>query len=320
MTRKFQSVLTSMKVLALLGLMFGLMGSALPARAGLAYFGGNLAWSQYGRTFTTAYNSGTMGTYLTEFKNDHLNYVRVWVCEGLDGLTFDGNGNCTGISSQLLSNVQNFAGQANGKGICVEFVFLNYMDIQSYPNMLTNSSNMSNLISKALVPLGKAIQGYNARIDLINEGNVATNKVSWGNLRSFISTSLTALHNNGVNRWVTMSDQYSADYTSYFTSTVGGLGLNFYEYHDYNGDGSVPVSNANVGYAPLDMNEFGPGNGWNNNSYTSNKNVLGQFLNNAQNKGYEAAAFWCYINDGNFQLRGTTLMGDMSWWGATFGH
>jgi hypothetical protein len=297
-----------------------LFGISLPAHAAkLKYFGGNLAWLQYGSTFGSAYNSSTMNTYLTEFQSNNLNFVRVWACEGLDGLSFDGSGNCTGISQTNLNNIRNFASLANGKGITVEFVFLNYMDVQKYPNLLENSSNMNSLVNNALVPLGRTIQPYNAQIDLINEGNVATNVVSWNYIRPFCQTAVSALHNAGVYRWITMSDQYSADFTSYFNSSVGGLGFDFYEYHDYNSDGSINVSAGNVGNAPLEMNEFGPGSGWNNYAYTTDKNVLGSFLNNAQNQGYYGAAFWCYINDSNFQLRGNTLMGDMSWWGSYFG-
>jgi len=130
---------------------------------------------------------------------------------------------------------------------------------------------------------------------------------------------VNALHSNGVNRWITMSDQYAAEYTTYFNSSVGGLGFDFYEFHCYNGDGSIPVSSGNVGGAPLYLGEFGPGAGWTHLSYATNKATLGTYLNNAQNQGYLGAAFWTYIQDGDFQLRGNALMGDINWWGTYFG-
>jgi len=276
-------------------------------------FGGNLAWYSYGYTFTSAYNSNAMNMYLTEFQNANLNYIRVWVCENFDGISFDSSGNANGISTTLLNNVANFCSMANAKGITVELVFLNYMDVQSRPGVVGN--NRTAMINNALVPLGKKVQAYNCRIDLINEGNVATNVASWSTLRAFCAQAISALHSNGVNRWITMSDQYAPDYTTYFSSTVGGLGFNFYEYHDYNGDGSIPVSSSNVGGARIELNEFGPGAGWNNQSYSTNKSVLSAFVNNAKAKGYSGAAFWSYIGDTNFQLRGNTLMGDMAYWG-----
>ena len=305
-----------------LTLLTALLALSTPAKAGIGLFGGSLAWTSYGHTFTSAYNSGTIGTYLNEFKSNHLNYVRVWVCEGLDGLTIDGNGNCTGISSQLISNVQNFVWQANNLGITVEFVFINYQDVLNHPNLVTNSNNMWSLINNGLVPLGKAVQGYNCQFDLINEGDHSVSYVGWGYLRQWVINAKWALNQNGVNRWVTMSDSNYADLTNNLSGTVGGLGLNFYEYHMYNDQGWCPVASY-LGGVPVELNEFGaatPAEGWNHNSYTFNKALLGNFMNNAQSQGYICAAFWSYINDGDYQLRGNQLMGDVSWWGAYFGH
>lgn len=295
---------------------------ATPAHAGLTWFGGNLAWLGYGTTFTSGYNSGSVGTYLSEFKSNHLNFVRVWVCENLDGLYFDGSGNCTGISSQLISNVQNFAWQANNQGICVEFVFINYMDINNHPNLAMNSNNMWALINNGLVPLGKAIQGYNCQIDLVNEGDHSTPTIGWGYLRQFCNNAKWALNNGGVNRWITMSDSGYSDLVNNFSNTVGGLGFDFYEYHMYNDQGWCPVPGT-LGGKPVEMNEFGaatPAEGWNHNSYTFNHALLDNFVQNSINAGYAGAAFWCYINDGDYQLRGNQLMGDISWWGNYFGH
>jgi len=267
-------------------------------------------------TFDSHYNAGAMGTYLSEMKANHLTWTRVWVCTFLNGLTFDGSGNCTGISGQVISNVQNFAQQANNNGITVEFVFLTSGDINSHPNLLENSSNESALINKALVPLGKAIQGYTAQIDLCNESDYAVGTVGWGYLRNWMSACKSSLSSNGVNRWVTCSVGF---YTALTAANYGGVGLDFYEYHMYNDQGWCPITNLGDG-KPVELNEFGsasPSNGWNHQSLSFNTALLNNFAQNSLNAHYQNAAPWCYIDDGDYQMRGNAIMGDVSSWGST---
>jgi len=285
---------------------------AAPAHA--ITMGINLAFNPLNHTFASGYyNATTMGNYLTEIRNAHLRWVRVWACDGLDGLTFDGSGNCTGINGTLISNVQNFVWQANNKGITVEFVFLNSTDIKNHPNLVENTNNMNALINKGLVPLGKAIQGYTAQIDLVNEGDYTVGVVGWGYLRNFLGAAKKALVAGGVNRWVTMSIGY---YTALTSANVGNLGFDFYEYHMYNDQGWCPIGGSFLG-KPVELNEFGaatPSEGWNHNSYSFNQTLLNNYMNNAKNAGYAVVAPWCYINDGDYQLRGNALMSNISSW------
>jgi hypothetical protein len=306
----------SLRVLTGTTAAFAVMCHATPAHAmGL---GINLAFNPYGYTFAGGtYNASTMGTYLNEIHNAHLNWVRVWACENLDGLTFDGSGNCTGINSTNLNNIKNFAAQASNLGITVEFVFVNSADINNHPNLVENTSNMNALINNGVVPLGKAIQGYPAQIDLVNEGDYTVGTVGWGYLRNFLGGAKTALVNNGVNRWVTMSIGYYSNIGD-FNSTIGGLGFDFYEYHMYNDQGWCPEP-ATLGGKPVELNEFGSAetsNGWNHQSYSYNQTLLNDFVNNAKSAGYLNIAPWCYINDGDYQLRGNQLMNDISNWAA----
>src|SRR3569833_146238 len=297
-----------------------LLTSPPPARStglgvNLAFYkiNGNIA------TFDGNYNAGLMTTYLNEMQAAHLTYVRTRVCTFLNGLTFDGSGNCTGISAQMIANVQNFAQQANSRGITVEFVFLTSGDISNHPNLLENTANEHALINYALIPLGKAIQPYRTQIDLCNEGNYSVPTVGWGYLRNWMKACKTALVNAGVDRWVTMSDASYTDMLNNFSTTFAGLGLDFYEYHMYNDQGWCPVP-ANLGDGkPVELNEFGSSTvaeGWNHNTYSFNSALLANFVNNSKAKGYLNIAPWCYVYDGDFQMRGNQIMNDMASWGA----
>jgi hypothetical protein len=280
----------------------------------------DLAFNPYGYTFASGhYSSSTMGKYLVEMHNYNLNWVRVWACEGLDGLSFDSNGNCTGINGTNLSNIVDFVSQANKLGIKVELVFVNSMDINSHPNLVENTANMNALINNGLVPIGKAVQGYAAQIDLVNEGDYTVGTVGWGYLRNFIGGSKTALVNNGVDRWVTMSIGYSPDFGD-FTDTVGGLGFDFYEYHCYNDNGWCPEP-ATLGGKPVELNEFGSAStseGWNHNTYSFNKTLMTNFVENASAAGYLNVAPWSYVDDGDFQLRGNPVLNDLANLAAQF--
>ncbi len=290
--------------------------AAFASQPVVSYIGGSLAWTTYGATFDNGvYNATTMGNYLSTWHSYHLNYMRVWACEGLDGLTFDGSGNCTGIKSSNLANIVNFAQQANALGITVEYVFINYQDVNS-SRIVTHGSS---LINNALVPLGKALQPYQTRIDIINEGNLdVVGGISWSQMRSFLSSAVTALRNAGVDRWLTMSDQNYVDYqAANFPNRLQGLGFDYYEYHSYNDDGSLAVNASQVD-APLFLGEYGPDPGWLNFTYAQNQTFLNATEANALSKGYSGASFWAYITTDNYELIGKTILStDIANWAAS---
>jgi len=312
----------SIGVVGALGIAALLSGSAGSARAGLDWVGVNMPWIGYGWGFGSSYNGSTVDGYLNEIKYTyHCNFVRIWLCEGLDGLSFNSSGACTGLSTTNLNNIKDFVARANNKGLTTDCVFINYMDVQNHPNYINNSTNYNALISKGFIPIAKALNGYNVVFDLVNEGNIATNKVTWSQLRAFCSAAVSSAHSNGVTRWITMSDQWYGDYTSNFNGTVGGLGFDFYDYHSYDSNGGINVSPSNVGGKPLLLGEYGPSSTWSSRSDSANQTTIDAFMNNASNKGLKGAIAWCYLDDGSsWGLRGRNQMYNISWWSQHFGH
>jgi len=306
-----------------LTLFAGLLSTSTPSMA--MGVGVNLAFYKINGTIATFdgnYNQSAMTSYLNEMQAHHLTYVRTWVCTEFVGLSFDGSGNCTGVSSQVIGNMQNFAGLANARGIKCEFVFLTSGDLQSRPGIVNNAANRTALINNGLIPFGKALESYDAQIDLCNEGNYAVGSIGgWGNFRTWMSACKSALVAAGVDRWVTMSDASYPDMVNNFSGTFGGLGLDYYEYHMYNDQGWCPVP-GNLGDGkPVELNEFGSGSlpeGWNHNTYSFNSALLTNFVNDAHAAGYYNIAPWCYIDDGDFQMRGNPVMGDLALWGQIY--
>ena len=293
-----------------------------PAQAAfLSYVGVDFPWISYGNGFGSSYNATTADGYLNEIRYTyHCNFVRIWCCEGLDGLIMSGD-NCTGFSSTNSSHIADFVGRANGKGMKVDCVFINYMDVQSHPNMIANQTYANNLVWNGFINLVRALSGKDCWFDLVNEGNLSTSAVSWTSLRWFCNTAVNAEHNQGFTQWITMSDQNATDYTNYLSTTVGGLGFNFYDYHSYNDKGTLAVSKSTVGGQPIMLSEYGPANPWKTRTDAANQTTINNFINNASNQGYIGAAAWCYIPDGsNWEMRGTNAMWNVEYWGALFGY
>lgn len=293
---------------------------AQPVKA-LSYIGVNYPWVGYGWGFGSSYNSSTANSNLYAIRNTYkCNYVRIWLCEGLDGLSVNSSGTCSGISSTNIANIKSFVSYANSIGLKVECVFINYMDVQNHSNMITSSTNRTALATNGLLPLVKALNSYNVMWDLINEANIATNAVTWSQLRAFATTAISVCKNAGYTPSITMSDQNPTDFTNYFSGTVGGLGFKFYEYHAYNNTGYIQVNPSNVGNAPLMLSEFGPSSAWNNNSSSVNNTCIDDFMYNAKNQGYLGLAAWCYVADGsNWQLNSNSAMWTIEYYANLWG-
>jgi hypothetical protein len=269
---------TSTLVLVILILLVPLGKSARAANS-IKYLGGNLPWlvdaSGHSNTFGTNYNASEMHSYLTQFANNNLNFMRVFACVRLyspdgggtptntaaTGLTFTkspatGSWICQGIAPSFTNNLVDFVSFAKSKGITVEFVFINFDDIRCFPSLITGYDAQQALIQNGLVPFCLAIKRYsNWQIDLINEADMAIgykykgDAVTWSNLGLFATDAKQAIVNAGINNWVTMSCCYTYYLTSHngrnFSTSFGGHDFDFYEFHNYNSTGACTDGSGN---------------------------------------------------------------------------
>jgi hypothetical protein len=304
---------------------------ATVAEAHPTMYGINMPWLNYGSSFgtdglhgwTTSYNGSTVQGYFNDMKSKHFNICRIWLNEDFDGLSFSGNNPnnaVTGISSQFLSNLQDFVSRANGDGICVYCTFLTFGDVTNYPHIVTTYK--SNYIDNAMVPIVKALNGKWVQYDLCNEVNL-TSGVSWTNLRAYASAAISAIHGAGSSSWITMTGQNPSQFTnsSTFNSTFGGLGFDFYDCHCYSTSSNpLQVYPSNVGNKPLFVGEFGPTSGWDDYSTSTDQGYVDNFANAANSDGYYGALAWCYLNDGSgYQLEGTDTIWTLEYYGNEWG-
>lgn len=306
-------------LLACLGLGLLCFGGK-PAAANPVAFGINLPWVNYGADFGAdpkypgygpKYNGAQMQGYLDDMKSKNMNIVRVWLFEDTSGLSFSGN-YCTGVSQTALNNIKDFVNRANRDGIEVYCMLFN----NDIPAGYITNDNGDSLVNNVIIPLAHALNGKWVQYDLMNECDYASSTVGFPKLRNFFYNANAAIHNVTPNDWVTASDDHSSDFNSNFYSTVGGLGFNFYDYHQYSDAGTpLRVTPAAVHNAPLYLGEYGPTKGWDHNSDTVNQHLIDDFALQVVSKGYTGMLAWSYTGDSNYQLQNNNALWVLNYYG-----
>ena len=322
-TMTFSRAMKGFFVCLALGLAF-LCTENRSVQANPSAFGINLPWVNYGADFGAdpkypgygpTYNGSQMQGYLNDMKSKHMNIVRVWLFEDQSGLSFSGN-HCNGVSQQALNNITDFVNRANADHIAVYcMLFAN-----NIPSGYITSDGGVSLVSNVVVPLARALNGKWVLYDIMNECDYAAPAVGWTNLRNFFGRATTAIHSVTSYDWVTASDDHSDDFNTNFYNTLGSLGFNFYDYHQYSdASTALRVTPAAVHNAPLYLGEYGPTDGWNHHSDSDNQNLINHFAYEASSKGYSGMLAWSYTGDSNYQLQNNNALYVLSYYGSQWG-
>lgn len=259
------------------------------------------------------YVGSDVDSYYADIKNMHANVVRVWLFENLQGLNFDGNGYISGIDGTFLNNLTDMVQRANNHGLALELMLLgNDVGVQAghaphdgggnFRNPLTDSSAQSAFMNNVVKVLAQrfnnnyGVYGY----DLMNEANYAvstnTNPCSWGQMHSFIYNGAQAIHNVNNNTQVTCSTDDSASLQSgNFYNRFGGVGLNYFDFHQYSDNPTLPTLGSGGTFSNIDrpvvLAEYGPSSTGNISLQT---NVTDSFINQASYKNWAGALIWDY--------------------------
>ncbi|MDX2064168.1 MAG: hypothetical protein SFX74_00350 [Fimbriimonadaceae bacterium] len=328
--------------LALLGLapMSVAQTAQLTVRGNLQYVHGiNAAWffGRYGTDiglnprfpeWGNGYNASVANNVFADIKRMNCNVVRIWLHEDLEGLQFDSNGYVSGLQPGFLTNLDDLVTKANNNGLALELTFLNHtlnnQFGQTLPsgatikNFINDSTARQRLIDNAIRPIAQryynnavlrpAIFGY----DLINEANIGADNGSytWANMRTFASEAATAIHGVNASIKVTMSTQWWAfDNQSYHSGRFGGLGLDYYTYHEYSNSPNLPTK-PNWLEKPLVLAEYGPST-WTDSQQNSSTSA---YLSQAASRGYAGAMAWMYWHSsGNGENVATSEGGNQNW-------
>jgi len=275
--------------------------------------GCNLAWEN--GNFTTwlgvdpanpswgvTYNSGDLNSYMANMHNMGITVLRVWVNTNDMGDTINSSDYVTGVTSTWSSNFANMVQLAANNHITL-YVTLN----GGRSDWLYNPAQAASYLNNALIPLIKQYKGNSTifAIDLMNEidgvvggslGNYGSGP-TWAQAQSYIKTFAAAIHSADSSRKVSCSTGWHQwNNLSYFK----GLGLDFYDFHNYQDTPSFPSASSLGMDKPIYIGECGQGTkSWNDS--IQNTCEL-DALNSAYKQGYAGVGIWDYDYAGSTEI------------------
>jgi len=295
--------------------LIGMALTAAPAKAqyinGSFIKGCNLAWldGEYNNwlgadptelSWGVSYNSTHLNSYMANMHSMGITVLRVWVNEGDMGDNINGSDYVTSVTSTWTANFANMMQLAANNGIKL-YVCLN----NGRSDWLENPSQANSYLNNALIPLIKTYKGNGTifAIDLMNEidgtvggsdGNYGTG-ATWAQAQAYIKNFAAAIHGADPSRLVTCSSGWHAwnNLNKYFK----GLGLDFYDFHDYEDNPSFPTA-ASLGMdKPIYIGEFGQSTAtWSDSIQNS---AWLSAANRAASYGYAGLGIWDYEYPGS---------------------
>jgi hypothetical protein len=293
------------------------------------------------------YNSTQANNWLIDIKNMKCNVARLWLFEGLEGLTFDSSGYVSGIQSGFLTNLDDLMAKANTHGLAYELSLLNHtMDLE-FGQTLPNGATVKNLVTDATArqrfldnAVGPLVTRYNNNLavfsyDVMNEIDLAISRgvCNQSQMRTFASAVATKIHGVNSTIQVTVSSaSYKHNTQTEHNAWYGGLGMDYYEYHNYATSPNLATKPSWLD-KPLILGEYGPtlpapnynGSTW---SASDQNNSTDAHINQAASRGYAGSMAWMYWNSaGNGENVVNSAGGNqdwensawtIQWWGNNF--
>jgi len=222
-----------------------------------------------------------------------ITVLRVWVNEGDMGDEIDANDYVTGVTATWTANFADMVRLAANHGIQL-YVTLN----NGRADWLENPAQAGAYLTNALIPLIQTYKGNTNifALDLMNEidgvvqgdlGDWTTNGATWPQAQAYISTFAAAVHSADPSRKVSCSTGWHQwNNLSYFL----GLGLDFYDYHDYEDTPSFPLASSLGMDKPIYIGECGQGSAEWNDAIQSTCEL--DALNSAYSAGYMGVGEW----------------------------
>lgn len=305
--------------------------------------------------YTCRYNGTEVENYFRDMRNMRCNVVRVWLFEGMEGLTFDGNGYVNGLDGTFKSNLNNLLSAAWRQGMSVELTLLNHDANEQFgararngatvKNFLTDNVAQQAFLNNAVNPLindcvtwidgnGKhQIKQEFFGFDIMNEVNYAISPYNgkpplcnWSQMHSFLYNVAGRIHQLQPSIQVGCATDNADDFSNAnHWNRLGGIGLNYYGYHNYNDAPNLfPKNDASKTIdKPLLLEECNARTTWNESTQAS---AIDSYINQAASKGYAGALAWNYDTLGDSAYAVNRGPGNwkaaawkIQWWGQHFG-
>jgi hypothetical protein len=277
-----------------------LNGSTFIKGANLPWIDGDfyndIAVNPHYPTWGCAYNSAHMNAYLADLHRMGITVVRFWLNTDDQGCTLDANGYVTGVTALFWTNLDNVVSLAGSNGISLYLTLNEGRADWLYTNAMANAYK-----TNCLIPL---IQRYKGNpgifaIDLMNEidgvvggsdGNWGTGP-TWAQAQAYITNLASAIHSADSNRLVSCSTGWHQwNNLAYFK----GLGLDFYDFHEYADTISLPAASSFGMDKPVYIGECGQAYADTTWSDSLQSNCELAALNRGSSGGYAGVSIWSY--------------------------
>ncbi|RUS18939.1 glycoside hydrolase superfamily [Endogone sp. FLAS-F59071] len=241
--------------------------------------------------------------FLKAFKSLHANFWRLWCFEAGQGLNIS-NGQVYGISKTFFNSLDNLVAQAGQNHVYVYPTLFSGQpgkgDMNILPNFITDIDAQVQLINNVVKPFAQHYKG-NGNIGAIQIYNELNN---WCNpyfrsivgtqqqCKKFVSAVVKAIKNVDPTRLVSVSqilidDQWHP--ASSNNKDFMGTGVDFYDIHVYNDNGSLPTAKTFGLHKPVLLGEFGEST---SQGTAHQSTTIKNFVSNARKGGWAGALYW----------------------------
>ena len=279
-------------------------------------YGTDIGYDPLKGPHTAGYNSIQASNWLTDLKRMNINVVRLWMFEGLEGLEFDNSGCVSKLQPIFLQNMNDLMTRANALGLSFELVLTTHNAHLEFGKKLPTGAVVKNYVKdatarqkfivNAVAPLAQAFKNNAAlfSIDLMNESDlgVLNGVCTQAELRTFVAQTTTAIHGASPAIQVTCSSAwYKYTSAAEHGSWYGGLGLDYYECHNYSSTPNLPTVPSWLD-KPLLLGEYGPSlpasAGYTGRLWTEaeQNSATTAYLNQARTRGWAGTLAWIYYH------------------------
>jgi endo-1,4-beta-mannosidase len=245
-----------------------------------------------------------------DISDSGLKVVRLWVFEGGEGLQFDKDGYTTGLDSTFVNNLKDVVDKAKAHGLKLYMCLSGSWKDLPVKSPILDPKAQTAYIDNAVVPIAKLFRGEHGifAFDVMNEiesdvagkeGNWTDKGATWDQARAFIRANVQAIKKTDPGRLVSSGSGWH-NWENVQKGHYSGLGLDFYDVHQYDDKGDLPIAKDLKADKPIILGEFGQSSKkWDDDAQ---KNADSAFVRAALAKGYAGFLVWTYGHKGSEEV------------------
>lgn len=284
----------------------------------------NLAWynGAYGHDFGLsplhpqwgiAFSEQGLDECFADMQQMNLNVCRIWVFEDLEGLQFDSSGYVKGIHPSLITNFNIAAKLAEKRNLQLYLAlsagFRKSIREGGFRDIIADSVARRHYLENAVIPFIENFRGNPNifAIDVMNEpegemkgpqGNRSEDGYSAEIMQEFIQSSAAAVKRADAKRLVSCGSGWHGP-ENIKAGFYRNLGLDFYDFHQYNNDGTLPPISSLKVDRPVLVGECNQDNDLPLIDDALQTKAIRGFLENAKREKYAGVVVWYYDHRNN---------------------